>query len=213
MKKTPVWTELDITSDEAVKAAAVGVLRAAIDGDLAAVTLPDVGPMPWNRAAAPLGSFADWAADQEWLLGAVAARLRRLVDRGWVPIDQDRALPYVQLNRLWYRQDVPSRRSRDPGPVFLASRPPLADAIPATEYLDPDTGYTPLSCRRAAGFSTGYSGSAPRHQLRHRALTHLTEQGVPTGPYLSRSRQRYARPSQMAVARLTAEREPNRRRR
>jgi len=57
------------------------------------------------------------------------------------------------------------------------------------------------------------------HQLRHSAITHLAEEGMPLPVLMAKSRhaslrtlQRYARPSVDAVARLTAENDPARRR-
>lgn len=110
-------------------------------------------------------------------------------------------------------------RGRGRGPVFLSSRPPRAEAIPATFDADPETGHARLSYRRAAELFTGYSGGATLHQLRHSALTHLAEDGVSVPMLRAKSRhaswrslERYAQPSQDAVARLTAEHDPNRRR-
>jgi site-specific recombinase XerD len=239
---------------------------------------PDVAPATWNRAAATLGSFTRWCADQDWLDDVQELRLRRLVERRRVPTDHDRALPYDQLERLWHRGDVPLRektlwrflyesagrasevlcldiddldlanktarcirkggdldllhfqsgsaqllprliRGRGRGPVFLSSRPPRAEAMPATLDMDPETGHGRLSYRRAAELFTHYSGGATLHQLRHSALTHLAEDGVSTPLLMAKSRhasvrslQRYARPSQQAVAQLTAQHDPNRRR-
>ena len=58
------------------------------------------------------------------------------------------------------------------------------------------------------------------HQLRHSAITHLAEADVGLALLMAKSRhtslrslQRYARPSPEAVARLTAEHDPERRRR
>jgi integrase len=107
---------------------------------------------------------------------------------------------------------VAGRRS---GPLFLTDRA----APPGTPALDvcPSTGRARLSYRRAAALFTDHSGFT-LHQLRHAAITHLAERGVPTTLLMAKSRlrslrtlQRYARPGVEAVAQLTAEHDPNRR--
>lgn len=117
-----------------------------------------------------------------------------------------RLLPYV----------IDGRRS---GPLFLSTRPLAAGRAAASADLDPDTGRARLSYRRAAELFTAASGGATLHQLRHSALTHLAEDGVPLPLLMAKSRheslrtlQRYARPGVEAVARLTAEHDPARRR-
>jgi len=107
---------------------------------------------------------------------------------------------------------------RTRGPVFLAQRPPRPGALLAVGDTDPDTGRGRLSYRRAAETFTEHTG-ATLHQLRHSALTHLAEDGVPTALLMAKSRHasirslaRYAQPSQAAVARLTADHDPARRR-
>lgn len=108
---------------------------------------------------------------------------------------------------------------RTSGPLFLAERPPVPSRSPALLDLDPSTGRARLSYRRAAEIFTAASGGATLHHLRHSALTHLAEDGVPTVLLMAKSRhsslrtlQRYARPGVEAVARLTAEHDPARRR-
>ncbi len=108
---------------------------------------------------------------------------------------------------------------RTRGPLFLSERPPASSRAPALADLDPSTGRARLSYRRAAEIFHGASGGATLHHLRHAALTHLAEEGVPTVLLMAKSRhaslrtlQRYARPSVEAVARLTAEHDPARRR-
>lgn len=94
---------------------------------------------------------------------------------------------------------------------------PAPNRAPATLDRCPSTGR--LSYRRAAEvFSTAAPGRT-LHQLRHSAITHLAEAGVPLPLLMAKSRhaslktlQRYARPSIDAVARLTAEHDPIRRR-
>lgn len=108
---------------------------------------------------------------------------------------------------------------RTRGPLFLTERPPAASRTLALDDLDPTTGRARLSYRRAAEIFRAASGGGTLHQLRHSALTHLAEDGVPTVLLMAKSRhaslrtlQRYARPSVEAVARLTAEHDSARRR-
>ncbi len=108
---------------------------------------------------------------------------------------------------------------RTGGPLFLTERPAAATRTAALADLDPTTGRARLSYRRAAEVFTEASGGATLHHLRHSALTHLAEAGVPTVLLMAKSRhaslrtlQRYARPGADAVARLTADHDPARRR-
>jgi len=108
---------------------------------------------------------------------------------------------------------------RSRGPLFLSVRPPSPARSPAAPDLDPTTGHARLSYRRAAEIFHEASGGATLHHLRHSALTHLAEDGVPTVLLMAKSRhsslrtlQRYARPGVEAVARLTAEHDPAARR-
>jgi integrase/recombinase XerD len=109
--------------------------------------------------------------------------------------------------------------ARTSGPLFLSETAPASVRAPAASDRDPATGRARLSYRRAAEI---FSDSAPGrtlHQLRHSAITYLAEAGVPLPLLMAKSRhvslrtlQRYARPSVDAVARLTAENDPARRR-
>ena len=106
---------------------------------------------------------------------------------------------------------------RDRGPVFLAERLPTRAV--ATLDLDPETGRSRLSYRRAAHLFQEHTGWT-LHQLRHSALTHAAEDGTNLPMLLARSRhasvrylERYARPGPEAVARHVAEHHPARRRR
>jgi integrase len=108
---------------------------------------------------------------------------------------------------------------RSKGPLFLAERAPSPSRAPALPDTDPATGRSRLSYRRAAETFTEASGGATLHHLRHSALTHLAEDGVPTVLLMAKSRhsslrtlQRYAKPGMEAVARLTAEHDTARRR-
>lgn len=100
---------------------------------------------------------------------------------------------------------------RAQGPLFLASKPVQRDRRPALCDLDPATGLTRLSYRRAAEVFKKASGGATLHQLRHSAITHLAEEGVGlpllqaySGHASLRSLQKYARPSADAVGRELA---------
>ncbi len=81
------------------------------------------------------------------------------------------------------------------------------------------TGRARLPYRRAGEIFTATTGWT-LHQLRHSALTHLAEDGVDVAMLAAKSRhaswrtlQRYVRPGPDAVARLTADHDPLRRRR
>ncbi|NMM29684.1 MAG: site-specific integrase [Cellulomonas sp.] len=109
---------------------------------------------------------------------------------------------------------------RAAGPVFLSSRSPSPARAPASTDLCSTTGQARLSYRRAAEIFTTASGGRTLHQLRHSAITHLAEAGVPLPLLMAKSRhaslrtlQRYARPSVEAVAALTAAHDPAARRR
>jgi integrase len=109
---------------------------------------------------------------------------------------------------------------RTRGPLFLAERAPAPARAPATRDLCPTTGRARLSYRRAAEIFAAASGGWTLHQLRHSAITHLAEAGVNLPLLMAKSRhtslrslQRYARPGPEAVAALTAEHDPARRRR
>jgi integrase/recombinase XerD len=108
---------------------------------------------------------------------------------------------------------------RSSGPVFLADRRPTASRAPAMVDLCPHTGRARLSYRRAQERFAEATGGWTLHQLRHSALTHLAEQNVALALLMAKSRhtslrslQKYARPGVDAVAELTAEHDPARRR-
>jgi integrase len=108
---------------------------------------------------------------------------------------------------------------RQRGPIFLSERRPAPARTPAAADLCPHTGRARLSYRRAEELFAAASGGWTLHQLRHSALTHLAESGVGLPLLMAKSRhsslrslQRYARPGPEAVAALTAEHDPARRR-
>ncbi len=85
--------------------------------------------------------------------------------------------------------------------------------------LRPHTGRARLSYRRAAEIISEASGGWTLHPLRHSAITHLAEADASLPLLMAKSRhaslrslQRYARPGADAVAQLTAEHDPERRR-
>jgi integrase/recombinase XerC/integrase/recombinase XerD len=106
---------------------------------------------------------------------------------------------------------------RTTGPLFLAERAPRIAV--AKVDLDPVSGHARLSYRRAAEQFAEASEGWTLHQLRHSALTHLAEDGVDVALLKAKSRhrslrslERYVRPSEASVARLTAEHDRSRRR-
>ena len=109
---------------------------------------------------------------------------------------------------------------RTRGPLFLSEHAPSPSRAPASTDLDPTTGRARLSYRRAAEVFKDVSDGHTLHSLRHGAITHYAEDGVPLPLLMAKSRheslktlQRYARPSVDAVAALTADHDPARRRR
>ena len=106
---------------------------------------------------------------------------------------------------------------RTNGPLFLAERQPRIPTAKAD--LDPISGRARLSYRRAAELFTEASGGCTLHQLRHSSLSHLADDGVDTTLLKAKSRhkslrslERYVRPSEASVARLTAQHDRSRRR-
>ncbi len=104
---------------------------------------------------------------------------------------------------------------RTHGPLFLATKPVQRDRRPALTDVDPGSGLTRLSYRRAAEVFKEASAGATLHQLRHSAITHLAEDGVGlsllqaySGHTSLRSLQKYARPSAESVGRTLALRDP-----
>jgi integrase len=109
---------------------------------------------------------------------------------------------------------------RSRGPLFLSDRRPAPARMPAAADLCPYTGRARLSNRRAEELFSAASDGWTLHQLRHSAITHLAEADVGLALLMAKSRhtslrslQRYARPGPEVVAKLTAEHDPERRRR
>jgi integrase len=232
-------------------------------------------PATWNRHVATLRSFSGFCQRRGWFDGPIADGLERRRE----PADRTKAIPYIQLERLWRRDDVAVREKalwrllyetaaraqevlslnvedvdlenkrarvrskggdiewlhlqsgsarllprliagRTRGPLFLADRRPAPARTPAVVDLCPYTGRARLSYRRAEELFSAASGGRTLHQLRHSAITHLAEEEVSLPLLMAKSRhtslrslQRYARPGSEAVAKLTAEHDPERRRR
>lgn len=102
---------------------------------------------------------------------------------------------------------------RTRGPVFCTDR--AARVQLAAADLDPDTGRARLSYRRAAELFTQATGGWTLHDLRHSALTHAAEDGMPTPMLMTKSGHasirtlsRYSRPSVDALARWQDQRDP-----
>ena len=109
---------------------------------------------------------------------------------------------------------------RTAGPVFITDRRASPSRAPAAGDVCPQTGRARLSYRRARELFAAASGGWTLHQLRHSALTHLAEENVSLALLMAKSRhtslrslQKYARPGVDAVAKLTADHDPARRRR
>lgn len=107
---------------------------------------------------------------------------------------------------------------RTNGPVFLTDRR-ARRPMPAND-TDLATGRTRLSYRRAAELFTEASDEWTPHQLRRSALTRLAENGVDGALLKAKSRhawirslERYVAPSEASVAKLTADHDPEARRR
>ncbi len=114
---------------------------------------------------------------------------------------------------------VPLCATRDRGEVVLHPNTNTGPAGRRPSELGPwpYPGFPNETSRRP--FSAA-SGGWTLHQLRHSAITHLAEADVGLALLMSKSRhtslrslQRYARPGPEAVAKLTAEHDPERRRR
>jgi len=102
---------------------------------------------------------------------------------------------------------------RTSGPVFLTDR--AARVQLAAADLDPATGRARLSYRRAAELFTQASDGWTLHDLRHSALTHAAEDGMPTPMLMTKSGHasirtlsRYSRPSVDALASWQDHRDP-----
>lgn len=167
------------------------------------------------------------------MLYETAARAQELLDLDVADLDTPRRRALVRRKRgaadavFW--QTGTARilprllKGRASGPVFLTDRRARV-ALPAGD-LDPATGRARLSYRRAAEIFEETTRDLPGgpwelHQMRHSALTHAAEDGA-SAPMLMAlsghtsiaSLAQYATPSDEAVARWQAERDPANRRR
>jgi integrase len=150
------------------------------------------------------------------LLYETAARAGEVLSVNVEDLELENKRARVRSARLLPR--LIAGRSR--GPLFLADRRPGPARMPAAADLCPVTGRARLSYRRAEELFKAVSGGWTLHQLRHSAITHLAEADVGLALLMAKSRhtslrslQRYARPGPEAVPRLTAEHDPERRRR
>lgn len=107
---------------------------------------------------------------------------------------------------------------RTSGPLFLSTRRPPPARTPARRDLDPETGLSRLSYRRAAELFGHYSAGRTLHKLRHSALTHLAERERNLASVKAKSRhrslrslERYVNPSRQHVKDITDRNDPNRR--
>ncbi|MBV9804128.1 MAG: site-specific integrase [Solirubrobacterales bacterium] len=179
----------------------------------------------WRRDDVAVREKALWR-----LLYETAARAQEVLSLDVDDVDLDNRRARVRSkggDRDWLHLQTGSARllprlvaGRRHGPVFLSDRRPAPARTPATADLCPDTGRARLSYRRAEEIFSAASGGWTLHQLRHSALTHLAEADVSLPLLMAKSRhqslrslQRYARPGPEAVARLTADHDPERRRR
>ena len=109
---------------------------------------------------------------------------------------------------------------RRDGPVFCSSLRPSARRLPARADLDPTSGRSRLSYRRAAECFEAASGGWTLHQLRHSRLSHLAEAGLSAPLLMAKGRHTsirtlavYARPTFDAMVAATEPLDPARRRR
>ena len=177
----------------------------------------------WQRREIPLRERTLWrmlyetAARADEILGLdiedldTANKRARVRSKGG---DHDLVFFQAGTARLLPRLLAGRRR----GPVFLSHLAPSPGRVPATLDLCPVTGRARLSYRRAEELLVEYTGWT-LHQFRHSALTLLAEQNVALPLLMAKSRhrnlrtlQRYARPGPEAVAALTADHDPARRR-
>jgi integrase len=179
----------------------------------------------WHRDDVAVREKALWR-----LLYETAARAQEALSLNVEDVDVERKRARVRSKGgdiEWLHLQAGSARllprmiaGRARGPLFLADRRPAPARTPAAADLCPQTGRARLSYRRAEELFSVASGGLTLHQLRHSALTHLAEANVGLALLMAKSRhtslrslQRYARPGPEAVAQLTAEHDPERRRR
>jgi integrase/recombinase XerD len=178
----------------------------------------------WRRDDVAVREKALWR-----LLYETAARAQEVLSLNVEDIDLDNKRARVRSKGgdiEWLHLQTGSARllprliaGRPRGPLFLADRRPAPARMPAAADLCPYTGRARLSYRRAEELFCAASGGWTLHQLRHSALTHLAEADVGLPLLMAKSRhaslrslQRYARPGPEAVAKLTADHDPERRR-
>lgn len=178
----------------------------------------------WRREDVAIREKALWR-----LLYETAARASEILSLNVEDIDRDNRRAVVRSKGgdidLLHFQTGSARLiprlidDRPRGPLFLADRRPAPGRAPALVDVCPFTGRARLSYRRAEEIFRAATGGWTLHQLRHSAITHLTEDNVALPLLMAKSRhtslrslQKYARPSANAVAALTAAHDPERRR-
>jgi integrase len=197
-------------------------------GNTRVLSLPELERL-WSRETVGLRERCLWR-----LLYETAARADEvlslnvedldLADKRAVVVSKggDRELLHFQTGSTRLLPRLIGGRRR--GPVFLADRPPdrppVPSRAPASEDLCPETGRARLSYRRAEELFVAATQGRTLHDLRRAALTHLGEDKVSLPLLMAKSRhknlrslQRYVRPGPEAVAALTAQHDPARRRR
>jgi site-specific recombinase XerD len=175
----------------------------------------------WLRPGARLREKLFWRC-----LYSTAARAREILSLNIEDVDLPRKRAVItgkggnQETVVWGAATARLMRryigNRSKGPLFVTYGVP--NVVPAEADRAPD-GRARLSYQRAWQLFREASGKKwTLHQLRHSALTHLGEQGVSAPMLMAKSRHRdprtlarYVRPGIEAVARLTAEHDPDRR--
>jgi site-specific recombinase XerD len=64
-----------------------------------------LAPRTWNRHVATVRSLLSWCRRHRWPIGDLELQ----VDRRQVDEDGTKAIPLDELERLWFRQDIPVR--------------------------------------------------------------------------------------------------------
>jgi len=129
----------DIGADRAVAVLDADVLDGVVQDAWGACA-----PATWNRHVATARSFVAFCRRRGWLAADVVVG----VDRRREPADRTRAIPYVQLERLWRRSDVAVREK-------ALWRLLYETAARASEVLSLDVGDVDLENRRAVVRSKG----------------------------------------------------------
>jgi site-specific recombinase XerD len=152
-----------------------------------------VAPATWNRHLAALGSFADYCRRRGWLTADLIASLERRPEKA----DRTRVASVLELERLWSRDDVALRER-------CLWRLLYETAARAEEVLSLNVEDVDAASKRAVVISKG--GDREDNVSLPLLMAKSRHENL-------RSLQRYVRPSSEAVAALTAQHDPARRRR